>query len=125
MKCGKNDKLTLVLSEVNPKELTLVLSEVNPKEPYDMDELDKSRWKKVERLSDKVSYVLEAVIRWQEEKETLEAIGMEGKGRTVLPELEGIMYEFGEHMDVREAKELFKVIGNTRLDRATTAKEKW
>ena len=43
-----------------------------------MNELDKSRWKKVERLADKMAYVLEAVIRWRKEKEAI-AQGMDFK----------------------------------------------
>ena len=71
-----------------------------------MNEIDKIRWKKVERLADKTAYVLEAVIRWRAEEIRL--------GH----EHECILYDVGGHDDTKEAQQLFKEIMNTRIDRA-------
>jgi len=70
-----------------------------------MNEIDKIRWKKVERLADKTAYVLEAVIRWRAEEIRL--------GH----EHESILYDVGGHDDTKEAQQLFKEIMNTRIDR--------
>ena len=89
-----------------------------------MNRLDEQRWEKVERLSDKIAYVLEAVIR--SKTEFLRWKGSpDSDNFGVLPEIVGILWDVAGHSDLAEAKELMKVIADTRKDRATTAKEKW
>ena len=78
-----------------------------------MNEIDKIRWKKVERLADKTAYVLEAVIRLRAEK-----IKLGGESiYEMLSTIESILYDVGGHDDTKEAQQLFKEIMNTRIDR--------
>jgi len=77
-----------------------------------MNEIDKIRWKKVERLADKTAYVLEAVIRLRAEKIKL------GIDHEILSTIECILHDVGGHNDTKEAQQLFKEIMNTRIDRA-------
>jgi hypothetical protein len=81
-----------------------------------MNELDKRRWLKVERLSDKVSYVLEAVTRLRSEVEAWRT-GEDLTETGVLLEIAELLWDVAEHADVKEARDLFKVIANTRTDR--------
>ena len=81
-----------------------------------MNEIDKIRWKKVERLADKTAYILEAVIRWRAEEIRL---GHENAdSREMLSTIQCILYDVGGHDDTKEAQQLFKEIMNTRIDRA-------
>lgn len=85
--------------------------------------IDKRHWKKVERLSDKMAYVLEAVIRLKPELQaTIMAVGESSLSSGVALEILQILWDVAEHEDVKEAHELFKNIASIRTDRALSGK---
>jgi hypothetical protein len=74
--------------------------------------IDNKTAAEIERLSDKMSHILERVVSLGQ----LDPMASDGSAETAMMTFAAEMYELGGQSDVRRAYELFKNIANMRTD---------